>query len=94
MYFSTFHWARLAGGYSGFPKYTDALMDGWKAWPAPDSIGFYRRAGATHLTYNCALEERPWRCATALDMLDAHPGLERIASGQWQGKDTRLYRLR
>jgi len=94
MYFSTSHWARLVGGYSGFPKYTEPLMDGWKAWPSPDSIAFYRRAGATHLTYNCALEERPWRCATALEMLDAHPGLELIASGRWQGKDTRLYRLR
>ena len=69
-------------------------MDGWKAWPAPESIDFYRRAGATHLTYNCALEDRPWRCPTALAMLDAHPGLERIASGLWQGKDTRLYRIR
>ena len=45
-------------------------------------------------TYNCALEDRPWRCPTALAMLDAHPGLERIASGLWQGKDTRLYRIR
>ena len=94
MYFSTRHWAHLVGGYSGFPKYTVTLMDGWKAWPAPEAIDFYRRAGATHVTYNCALEDRPWRCAIALEMLDAHPGLERIASGLWQGKDTRLYRIR
>jgi hypothetical protein len=94
MYFSTYHWARLVGGYSGFPRYSTSLMDGWKAWPAPASIAFFKQAGATHLTYNCALEERPWRCATALDMLDAHPGLERRASGLWQGKETRLYRLR
>lgn len=94
MYFSTHHWARLVGGYSGFPRYSTSLMDGWKAWPSPASIDFFKRAGATHLTYNCALEERPWRCATALDMLDAQPGLERLASGLWQGKETRLYRLR
>ena len=94
MYFSTYHWAHLVGGYSGFPKYTVTLMDGWKAWPKPEAIDLYRRAGATHLTYNCALEERPWRCPQALEMLDAHPGLEPIASGQWQGKDTRLYRIR
>lgn len=94
MYFSTFHWARLAGGYSGFPRYSSSLMDGWKAWPSPASIEFFKKAGATHLTYNCALEERPWRCATALDMLDAHPGLERIASGLWEGNETRLYRVR
>jgi hypothetical protein len=94
MYFSTSHWARLVGGYSGFPRYSSNLMDGWKAWPAPTSIDFFKKTGATHLTYNCALEQRPWRCATALDMLDAHPGLERLASGLWDGKETRLYRVR
>ncbi|HEU5255432.1 MAG TPA: hypothetical protein VFU28_05560, partial [Vicinamibacterales bacterium] len=94
MYFSTQHWARLVGGYSGFPRYTVNLMEGWKAWPSPSSIDFFKKAGATHLTYNCGLEERPWRCATALDMLDGHPGLERLAGGLWQGKETRLYRLR
>ena len=94
MYFSTRHWATLVGGYSGFPRYTTTLMDGWKAWPTPESIDFFRRTGATHLTYNCALEDRPWRCATALEMLGAHPGLEPLASSVWRGKDTRLYRLR
>jgi len=94
MYFSTYHWARLLGGYSGFPRYSVSLMEGWKAWPSPASLAFFRQAGATHLTYNCALEDRPWRCATTLDLLDAEPGLERLASGRWQGKETRLYRLR
>ena len=37
----------LVGGYSGFPSHTVTLMDGWKARPAPESIDFYRRAGAT-----------------------------------------------
>ena len=94
MYFSTFHWAHLVGGYSGFPKYSHDLMEGWKAWPAPSAIDFFRRTGATHLTYNCGLEDRPWRCATAFETLDNAPGLELIASGLWQGKESRLYRLR
>src|SRR4051812_1438408 len=94
MYFSTQHWARLVGGYSGFPKYTETLMDGWKAWPSPRAIDFFKRTGATHVTYNCALEERPWRCATAFETLDTAPGLELLASGLWQGKETRLYRFR
>ena len=38
MYFSTFHWASLVGGYSGFPKHTESLMDGWKKWPDPVSL--------------------------------------------------------
>jgi hypothetical protein len=94
MYFSIHHWARLVGGYSGFPKYSSRLMDGWKIWPSPDAIGFFRTAGATHLTYNCALEDHPDRCGSTLEMLDAHPQLERIATAIWQGKETRLYRLR
>lgn len=94
MYFSTFHWGSLVGGYSGFPKYTEALMDGWKTWPSPRALDFFRRTGATHLTYNCGLEDRPWRCATAFETLDNAPGLELMASGLWQGKEARLYRLR
>jgi hypothetical protein len=53
----------------------------------------FRRTGATHLTYNCALDIR-WRCAPAFEVLDGAPGLELIASGIWQGKETRLYRMR
>jgi hypothetical protein len=94
MYFSTFHWARLLGGYSGFPKYSYDVMEAWKAWPSRDALAYFRHGGATHLTYNCALEERPWRCRTALDTLDNAPELELIASGLWQGKETRLYRFR
>ena len=69
-------------------------MWGWKAWPAPESLDHFRHAGATHLTYNCALEEFPWRCGIALQMLDAAPQLELVASGLWQGKQTRLYRYK
>jgi hypothetical protein len=94
MYFSTFHWANLMGGYSGFPKYSDYLMEGWKTWPSAHALDVFRRGGATHLTYNCALEERPWRCAAAFETLDAAPTLELMASGLWQGKEARLYRIK
>jgi hypothetical protein len=94
MYFSTFHWARLLGGYSGYPRYSSEVMDGWKAWPAAAALDHFRRAGATHVTYNCGLEERPWRCATALETLDNAPGLELVSRGLWQGKESRLYRFK
>ena len=54
----------------------------------------FARHGATHLTYNCAFEPRPWRCDSALEALDANPTLELVASERWQGKDVRLYRFR
>ena len=94
MYFSTFHWAQLLGGYSGFPKYSDNLMEGWKQWPAPESIAYFRRAGATHLTYNCGLEAGGARCGNTLQLLDDNSSLELIASGLWSGKETRLYRFK
>jgi hypothetical protein len=94
MYYSTRHWARLLGGYSGFPGYSATLMDGWKAFPSPAAIDFFRRAGATHLTYNCALEERPLRCAPTLEMLDGVPSLELVASERWERAEVRLYRFK
>jgi hypothetical protein len=94
MYFSTRHWARLLGGYSGFPGYSVTLMDGWKAFPSPTATGFFRLAGATHLTYNCALEERQNRCAAVFESLDGDPGLELVASERWERADVRLYRLK
>lgn len=94
MYFSTWHWARMLGGYSGFIKYSDALMRGYEAWPTAASIDLFRSAGATHLTYNCAFESTRPRCASTLEHLDANPALELIASGRWLGQETRLYRIK
>ena len=94
MYFSTQHWARMLGGYSGFPGYSTAVMDGWKAFPSQAATEFFRRGGATHLTYNCALEERQNRCAVVFESLDGDPGLELVASERWERADVRLYRLK
>jgi hypothetical protein len=94
MYFSTRHWAPLVGGYSGFPGYSTALMDGWKVFPSHAATGFFKRAGATHLTYNCALEEPRDRCAAIFESLDGDPGLELVAGERWEGADVRLYRLK
>lgn len=94
MYFSTSHWARLLGGYSGYPGYSPLLVDGWKAFPSAASIDQFRRAGATHLTYNCALEKKPSRCAGVFAFLDASSALELVASERWERADVRLYRFR
>ena len=93
MYFSTRHWARLVGGYSGFIRISDNLANGWNEWPLPPAIEWFKRAGATHLTYNCALD-RPGRCERILEMLDTHPGLEQVARGRWERDEVRLYRLK
>jgi hypothetical protein len=95
MYFSTHHWARLLNGYSGFfTKEYIALQESLKPFPAPDTIDIVRAAGATHLTFNCTLEPRKWRCARTIEMLDENPLLERVAGGQWEGGEVRLYKIR
>jgi hypothetical protein len=94
MYFSTRHWARLLGGYSGYPGYSVTLMDGWKAFPSAAALEHFRRAGATHLTYNCALEDRQNRCAVVFEFLEGSSALELVASERWERAEVRLYRFR
>ena len=79
-------WAATAASSVG-----DAAEDGWKAFPSPAATGAAPR-GATHLTYNCALEERQNRCAAVFESLDGDPGLELVASERWERADVRLYR--
>jgi len=94
MYFSTLHWVNLLGGYSGYPGYSPLLVEGWRAFPSGTSIELFRRAGATHLTYNCALERRRGRCGSTTAELDANPALEMLARERWEGAEVRLYRIR
>lgn len=95
MYFSTRHWARLINGYSGFfPESYLAFQERAKDFPSPSAIAAARAAGATHVTFNCRLEPRTWRCGPTVQLLDADPALERVAGGRWEGHETRLYRIR
>jgi hypothetical protein len=94
MYFSTRHWAHLLGGYSGFLPVDDALEQGLRAFPSAESIDRLRRLGATHLTYNCALEEKQNRCAAVFESLDGNPALGLVASERWERAEVRLYRLK
>ena len=95
MYFSTRHWARLINGYSGsFPDAFIDLQKHFDAFPAPDAIEAARQAGATHLTFNCTLEVRKYRCLPTIAALDANPSLEPVAAGRWEGDEVRLYRFK
>jgi hypothetical protein len=94
MYFSTRHWAHLLGGYSGFIPVDARLEAALRAFPTPDGIGQLRALGATHVTYNCALEEKQGRCAAVFEALDGNPALELVAGERWERADVRLYRFR
>jgi hypothetical protein len=94
MYFSTRHWAHLIGGYSGFMPIDDALEASLKAFPEPAAIDALHRRGATHLTYNCALETNRVRCEHTLELLEANPALELVAGERWEKAEVRLYRFK
>ncbi len=94
MYFSTRHWAHLLGGYSGYFPVDEQLERGLRAFPSAEGLDDLHRRGATHLTYNCALEEQQNRCPAVLEALDDNPTLELIASERWERADVRLYRFR
>jgi hypothetical protein len=96
MYFSTFHWARLVNGYSGFTPASYIRLHEYLVGEFPSKVALQalRERGATHLTYNCALDTRVWRCNQMFEALDAAPELALVASERWQGQEVRLYRFR
>jgi hypothetical protein len=94
MYFSTRHWARLLGGYSGFIPGNPELEAAHRAFPSPASIDALRRLGATHVTYNCRFEAPNRSCTGVLEQLDTNPTLELVAGGRWETGPIRLYRFR
>lgn len=94
MYFSTAHWAKLLNGYSGFaPDHYLQLEDRMQAFPSRETLSLLRHEGATHVTVNCALYERPSQCRAALNTLDMSGEARLIANGTWEGAQVRLYQL-
>lgn len=94
MYFSTAHWAHLLGGYSGYMVLTPGLNEAEDAFPSRASIQALKHLGATHLTYNCALELTRAHCERVLEALDANPDLGPIATQMWEHAEVRLYRIK
>jgi hypothetical protein len=91
MYFSTRHWARLLGGYSGFIPGDERLEAALREFPSPSSIARFRALGATHVTYNCRFEENT--CEMVLGALDANPDLRLVADEHWGSGPVRLYQI-
>ena len=93
MYFSTRHWARLLGGYSGFIPLDDEVVRGFAEFPSPKALARLHAFGATHVTYNCAFEMQRERCQEVFTALDGNRSIELVASEQWRRAEVRLYRF-
>jgi hypothetical protein len=95
MYFSTFHWARLINGYSGyFPAGYGDLKGEMEHFPTKPALAELRQRGATHITVNCRLFSDRAKCAAVLAAMEEMPELVRISEARWEGADVRLYQLR
>lgn len=95
MYFSTFHWHKLVNGYSGFspPSYS-YLLGLMATFPDETSIAELRRRDVDFVVVHGALFVRPDDdYEKTISDLNRNPNFELVADDEWQGKDTRLYRL-
>jgi hypothetical protein len=94
MYFSTFHWHKLVNGYSGFsPPTYSKLLNMIMTFPDDESVAELRRRGTDFVIVHGALFEGPGYVETVAAM-DQRADFELVGIYPWEGKDTRLYRLR
>jgi hypothetical protein len=95
MYFSTFHWHRLVNGYSGFsPPSYPRLLKLIANFPHRESIAELRRRRVDFVVVHGALFERQGEYEHIVAAMDRRADFELVGTYPWQGKDTRLYRLR
>ena len=94
IYFSTFHWQRLVNGNSGFfPPSYEELMERVRYFPSDRSIEYLRSRGVEYFTLHGAfMSERRFR--RAVRDLRRRPGVELVTAADWEGTESRLYRLR
>jgi hypothetical protein len=93
MYFSTFHWNRLANGYSGFsPPSYHQLLEVMARFPDADSVAELRRRGVTHVIVHGALYH-PEDYADVVARIEQSHDFERVTVTRWARHETRAYRL-
>jgi len=93
-YFSTFHWQKMINGNSGFapPAYQQMLLEE-QTFPSEEAIAYLKKVGVDHIGVHGAFY--PPEAYTAITTaLAARADVELVTSAQWEGKESRLYRLK
>ena len=94
LYFSTFHWHNLVNGQSGWlPATYVELVENATSFPSDGSIDYLRRRGVEYITVHGAFYSEETRSA-ALAGAAERADLELVSAVQWEGSQSRLYRLR
>ena len=93
-YFSTFHWHQLVNGYSGFlPPWYPKLAEAMKRFPDDRTMAELRRHDVTFIIVHGAFY-RPEVYDSLVERLDRSADVVLEGRFLWQGRQTRLYRLR
>ncbi len=94
MYFSTFHWHQLLNGYSGFmPPWYPKLAEAMKHFPDERTMAQLRDHGVGFIIVHGAFYP-PEAYAGLVERLDRSPDVVLEGRFRWEGRQTRLYRLR
>ena len=94
MYFSTFHWHKLANGYSGFtPRSHQQLLTTMATFPDADGMAELRRREVDAIVVHGAFHRSQdvyWKLVGALDR---EPDVSLVRTVTWQGFESRVYRV-
>jgi hypothetical protein len=93
LYFSTFHWQNLVNGNSGFfpPSYFELLANAHD-FPNDAALSYLRSRGVQFVTIHGRFTN-PDRYSETIAWLDARADIELVAAAQWEGSESRLYRI-
>jgi hypothetical protein len=96
MYFSTWHFAKLVNGYSGFvpEAYADFVKE-MALFPDNRSIAALRQRGVTYVSVNCGIGTflSALECGTLMDGVRHETRLRLTSSVQWNGHTVQLYEV-
>jgi hypothetical protein len=95
MYFSLWHWNRLVNGNSGFfPPSYDELILREQDFPSDRAVGYLKKRGVDYVTVHGAFMASEDAYLATIATLDQRADFELVSSAHWQGRESRLYRLR
>jgi hypothetical protein len=93
MYYSTFHWARLLNGYSGFaPAWYPALQIASREFPADQALRTFAERGVEFLAVHAQFYP-PGRYREVVAALDARTDVKLVGTRTSREGEHRLYRL-
>ncbi|HKT81382.1 MAG TPA: glycosyltransferase family 39 protein [Vicinamibacterales bacterium] len=93
VYFSTFHWQKLVNGQSGWlPPTYEELLRQERTFPSDEAIAYLKTRGVDYVTVHGAFYD-PNQYKEVTRVLDARPDFSLVTKVEWEGRESRLYRL-